>query len=178
MRWMAVALCCAFLAAGCSANDDPPSDSAQVPTLTATPRVSGPSAFAVPPSAYLKDSSGTAVEGFTGTYCWQQAQQGGACADYSPWGTSKSLIPLRAGQPLDFVFDAGTPREARVRWLGVDNAVPRDFGDSLDWTPQDYSPGEMATELVAPLATGRYALEVFTLFREGDVTYGFYVEVR
>lgn len=174
---MAVALCCVFLAAGCSPTDDAqPSPEASTPT--GTPRVSGPSAFAAPPSAYLKDVSGNAVEGFTGTYCWQQAQQGGACADYSPWGTSKSLIPLRAGQPLDFIFDAGTPREANVRWLSVDNAVPRDFGSSLDWTLQEYSAGEMSADLIAPLAAGRYALEVFTLFREGDVTYGFYVEVR
>ena len=178
MRWVAVALSCVFLLAGCTPNDDSPPASTGVPTSTATPGVSGPSAFPAPPSAFLKDPSGNAVEGFTGTYCWQVSQRGDVCADYSPWGTSKSLIPLRSGQPLDLIVDAGTPREVKLRWLVVDNAVPQDFGSSLDWTPQDYRPGEMATELVAPRAAGRYALEVFTLFREGDVTYGFYVEVR
>lgn len=180
VRLLLVGLVCAFSSIACSPQNEgsrPPGSVTAAPA-TETPRVPGPGGLPAPPSAYLKDSSGKAVEGFTGTYCWQQGQQGGMCVDYSPWGTSKALIPLRAGQPLEFVFDAGQPREAKVRWLAVDKATPRDHGDSFDWTPQDYKPGEMAATLAAPADPGRYALEVFTLFREGDVTYGFYVEVR
>lgn len=177
MRLALLALCCSLAGMACSANDGSSGGAATTATPSGTPTSTRPGAFVSPPSAYLKDSSGTPVEGFTGTFCWQQGQ-GGMCADYSPWGTNKTAIALRAGQSLEFVFDAGLPRDAKVRWLRVDSVTPRDLGGALDWTPTDPKLEPLVADLKAPTTAARYALEVFTLFPQGDVTYGFYVEVR
>jgi hypothetical protein len=51
----------------------------------------------------------------------------------------------------------------------------------LDWGPKDaasYQGPSYTDSRTAPSEPGLYVLAAFTLFPEGDVTYGFYVEVR
>ncbi len=168
---------CVLLLTGCSSPAGDKVDAGSVPTAAATPDEAAVDALISPPSGYLRDTSGTPVEGFTGTYCWQQGRAG-SCSDYSPWNTNKTAIELQAGQALDLVFDAGLPRDTKVRWLAVEGLLPRDLGDGFEWTPADDKPVPLSGDLRAPATAGRYALEVFALFPQGDVTYGFYVEAR
>ena len=81
-----------------------------------------------------------------------------------------------------FEFDAGVPREVTVDWTPAEDMQSSPGEDnSLDWGPRDaasYEGPAYADSLTAPVEPGLYVLAVFVLFPEGDVTYGFYIEVR
>jgi hypothetical protein len=90
-------------------------------TVTPTAASRNPGAIS-PPSGYLKDSAGNAVEGGTGTYCWRQADVQ-MCRDFFGVRTNRSPIPVRPGEDAEFVFDAGTPREVRLHWTPADELM-------------------------------------------------------
>lgn len=180
MRAFAASLFVALMLAACSdADGDDVRPTGE--TATATPTVAGGNPGAIsPPSGYLKDETGNAIEGGTGTYCWRQS---GAqmCRDYSGPRTNGTPIPIAAGEDVQFVFDAGTPTSVKVDWTPADEMTSSGQGGTLDWGPKDganYSGPSYTDSITAPAEPGLYVLAAFTLFPEGDVTYGFYVEVQ
>ncbi|MEX0783781.1 MAG: hypothetical protein WD557_14145 [Dehalococcoidia bacterium] len=163
-----------LLVAGCSDQDEP-----NRATPTATDVARNPGDFAQPPSAYLKDAAGNAVEGGTGTFCWRVADVA-QCRDYSGPRTNVDPLELEAGSIVEFVFDAGTPREVSLDWTPAGEMTSSGQGATLDWGPKDaanYRGPSYIDAATAPTERGLYVLAVFTLFPEGDVSYGFYVEV-
>jgi hypothetical protein len=183
MRAFAASLFVVLMVAGCS--DQEPEGRVESPataTATATPTVvRGQPGGVSPPSAYLLDASGTPVEGGTGTYCWKLGSQG-MCRDFAGPRTNVEPFPLAPASSLEFEFDAGVPREVTVDWTPAEDMQSSPGEDnSLDWGPRDaasYEGPAYADSLTAPVEPGLYVLAVFVLFPEGDVTYGFYIEVR
>lgn len=181
MRAFAASLFVVLVLAACSDQDrdsagiSPSSDAA-----TATPTTSqGGPAIAAPPSAYLKDRVGTAVEGGTGTYCWRSASLM-QCVDYTGPRTNVNPIPVAGGEIVELVFDAGSPRDVKLWWVPAEEWKASGQGP-LDWSPKDaatYHGPQYTDSRSAPSQPGLYVLSAFTLFPEGDVSYGFYVDVR
>jgi hypothetical protein len=179
MRAFAASLLVALALVGCAGRDDVPSPTASPTTMT--PTVAGPSPGVItPPSAYLRDAGGNPVEGGTGTYCWRQGSEA-ICIDLFSVRTNATPIPVPAGEDVEFVFDAGTPREVRLDWTSTDEMTSMPQGSNLDWGPKagaDYTGPSYTQSRTAPTEPGLYVLAAFALFPEGDVTYGFYVEVE
>ena len=182
MRAFAASLLAALVLAGCSGTDQATSDPTATPTATPTSTVTrGQPAIVTPPSGYLKDINGNAVEGGTGTFCWPQPNNAQLCADLFGTRTNATAIPIEAREDVELVFDAGTPREVNLDWTPADEMESSPQGPNLDWGPKDganYTGPSYTQSRAAPTEPGLYVLAVFTLFPEGDVTYGFYVEVR
>lgn len=179
MRTFAVALLVALVLAGCSDDDDAESGDVQG-GATATPSGPAESPSVAPPSAYLADSSGAAREGGTGTYCWRSADVQ-MCRDYFGPRTNVSPIEVATGARLHFTFDAGDPAEVKADWTPAAEMASSQAGEVLEWGPRDaaaYAGPSYTDPLTAPTEPGGYVLAVFARFAEGDVTYGFYVEVR
>ncbi len=121
-----------------------------------------------------------AREGGTGTFCWEH-RKGGLCADAFGPISNVTPIAILPGMTLEFVFDAGVPRDTSFQWFTTEDLDSREEGGIRAWGPKAGTSPTWPpyTEVrTAPTEPGLYVLSVFTLFPEGDVTYGFYVEVR
>ena len=184
MRAFAASLFVSLLVAGCSDVDEPREPGVTATwTATPSPETGGQHPVVAPPAAYIVDVTDREVAGGTGTFCWPQSTTAVLCADL--WGprTNVTPIPVVANEDLAFIFDAGLPREVNLDWTPADQLTSGQSGPpgSLDWGLKDgasYSGPEYTKSRAAPSERGLYVLQVFTLFPEGDVTYGFYVEVQ
>ncbi|MGH2625954.1 MAG: hypothetical protein ACRDHY_04805 [Anaerolineales bacterium] len=179
MRAFAASLLAALLLVGCS-DADPEETATGTATSTATV-IRGQPAVVEPPSGYLKDAGGKPVEGGTGTFCWPQFNNAQMCADLFGTRTNATPMALGAGEDVEFVFDAGLAREVNLAWTAADQLTSSQQGANLDWGPKDganHAGPSYTQSRTAPTEPGLYVLAVFTRFPEGDVTYGFYIEVR
>jgi hypothetical protein len=183
MRAFAASLFVVLMVAGCS--DQEPEGRVASPataTATATPTVvRGQPGSVAPPSAYLLDAGGTPIEAGTGTYCWKLGSEG-MCRDFAGPRTNVEPILLAPATSLEFQFDVGMAREVTVDWTRAEEMQSSPGQDNrLDWAPRDgtnYRGPAYTDSLTAPVEPGLYVLAVFALFPEGDVTYGFYIDVR
>jgi hypothetical protein len=176
MRAIAASLLVALLLLGCSDRDE---DLPAEDRRPDTPTPAGP-ALMDPPPGYLIDSSGARVEGGIGSSCWRRAGVQ-ACRDYFGVRTNATRVSLEAGAQLAFEFEAGTPTDLSVDWTPADALASTPSGDYLEWSPKDganYRGPSYTDPLVAPEEPGLYVLAVFGFFADGDVVYGFYVEVE
>lgn len=167
----------AYLLIGCSdsAGDAP---GAASPTSGASPPVSR---LTDPPGAMLV-VAGVATTGGEGTRCWREtALAGGApglgCADYTGPVTNANPITLVAGEALTFAFEHGDPEELVLSLYEAPANEPPAQAGFRSWSIDP----ETATRGVSPQAPtrpGRYILAAFARWPEGDVTYGWYLEVE
>lgn len=139
----------------------------------------GPSTIPRGPGATLTTASGAAVEGAQGTRCWQGAGFGG-CVDYLSPVTNAQPLVAGPGEALTLGFTIRDPDQLRAAWMEAPAVTPATGGNTLAWPLPGPPPPLSDTErtLRAPGVPGRYVLLVSGVWQgQGDVTYGFFVEV-
>ena len=120
-----------------------------------------------PPLVYLL-KNGNLINGFQSSYCWDQGVGGALCVDtMEPY--FEETIRLSAGEPIRFQFDTPLPDEVTISIseelfgasIQTDNLPPSEI---IDWSPA-VQPGE-------------YIVDVFTSWKQGNVTYWFSVTLE
>ncbi|MCE7927566.1 MAG: hypothetical protein DYG91_03565 [Chloroflexi bacterium CFX7] len=164
----------AALAAACSdtdAGDGGTGDPASSPAPAQVPEG---------PGATLSTASGAAVEGAQGTRCWQGSNFGG-CVDYLSPVTNPQPLVVSPGEALTLGFAARDPDRLSLAWMQAPGSPTAAGGAAVSWVLREPPPALSASEkaLRAPAGPGRYLLLVSGVWSaQGDVSYGFYVEVR
>ncbi len=139
------------------------------------------SPYAIPegPGATLSAPSG-AVEGGKGTRCWNGPGPSG-CVDYMSPVTNAQPLVVSPGETLTVAFTIRDPDQLKAAWMPAPPGAAAPAADQVAWALPEPPPALSASEqaLKAPEAPGRYLLFVFALWSgQGDVSYGFYVEVK
>jgi hypothetical protein len=160
-----------FLAAAAACSSTAADDDGRRPT----PDNAGPQ-ITEPPAADLEDASGNLTRGAPGTRCW-----GGLCIDFLSPVTQADPATVRRGETLDVVFEAGPPAEVVHSWHQATSPAPAPGNNGVrSWGAMMPITSETGT-IAAPGEPGTYVLIVFARWDapvRGDVTYGFYIEVR
>jgi hypothetical protein len=147
--------------AACGGDDD-----------SATEGESSVAAASVLPSAFIRFGTGEAVELAPGTRCWQ-----GRCIDMAGPMTQVEPLPLYAGEPVAFSFEAGIPTEFTVSWTKAPATAPAPEGDVRVWAGLFTGDAHHSGPTV-PDATGAYIITLFAKWEDkGDITYGLYANV-
>ncbi len=140
------------------------------------------SPYAIPegPGATLSSPSSGAVEGGKGTRCWNGPGPSG-CVDHMSPVTNAQPLGVSPGEILTVGFTIRDPDQLKSAWMAAPQTAPTPAADQVSWAlpepPPALSPAEKT--LKAPEAPGRYLLLVFGWWSgQGDVSYGFYVEVK
>ena len=117
-----------------------------------------------PPLVYLVEGS-ELVDGFQGSYCWDQGAGAAICVDkIEPFFDKTTSLSHTA--PIRFQFDSPLPEETTIsiseelfgETIFSESLTPAEF---LDWSPA-----------VGP---GTYIIDVHTSWKQGDVSYWFSV---
>lgn len=124
---------------------------------------SGPSS---PPSIQL-ELNGETVSGLSGAYCWDSGLSGTLCVDPIP-PSFEGMTPLAVDGPVRLVLDRPLPQELSV------SLTPELFGDSVASETLDVG---STVEWLPDAPAGEYVLNVNARWKQGDVTYWFYVSV-
>lgn len=120
-----------------------------------------------PPLVYLV-RNGVLIDGFQGSYCWDQGVGGAICVDtVEPY--FDEIIRLPGDDPIRFQFDTPLPDEVTISIsqelfgasIQTDSLPPSEI---IDWSPN-----------VPP---GDYIIDVHTRWKQGDVTYWFSVSLE
>ena len=162
----------AFLLFGCSGAESAPGGSERKSAAA-----SGGPPGVDPPGARLI-AGGVATEGGIGTRCW-----GDSCVDMVGPVTNIDPIALDANGSFTIELDQGTADELSVTMYDVDGATPAVLAGELAWPldPGTAAPvgGASGSPNTIPAEPGLYVLSVFANWQgKGDVTYGWYIEVR
>ncbi len=165
-----VFLALAFVLAACSSrvsSDDPATP--ETPDGSSAPRLEPV------PAAHLRDGSGNRITGAAGTRCW-----GRMCVDMVGPITPANPTRVRPNERLEVTNDAGAPTEAQYAWLPAPDPAPTTISGERAWSglfPRENQP--WATSVTTPQAPGRYVLIAFAQWQgRGDISYGWYLEVR
>jgi hypothetical protein len=162
---LAVVAAFAIFAAACGDDGEAPA-----PGQTASP-TSGVPVSTPPPGASLS-VGGASIDGGIGTHCWS-----GFCRDYTGPITSPLLSQVAPGEAFTLSFQQGTPTEVVISWYKAPAPPPPAHG-VLAWS-LDPRTATRAERAEAPAEPGLYVLSVFARWDgKGDVTYGWYIEVR
>lgn len=125
------------------------------------------------PGASLGASAGT-VAGGVGTRCW-----GRLCIDYIGPITNDEPVELSRGERLELTFEAGPPSSVDLMWIPVDPNRRETTTAGLAWPGVIAPGGPSMRDAVAPADPGSYLLVAFARWAgRGDISYGFYIEVR
>lgn len=136
-----------------------------------------------PPQARLVTSAGEQAAGI-GSYCWSE-NGAGVCVDKVGLVIPKAAVVARVGERVAVHMGFQPSEAALSAWpltSGQSLGDDREDGYAL-WQPQgpetlsqDLAP-RPTLDFAADLPPGRYVLMVAALGAEGDVAYGFLVEV-
>ena len=120
-----------------------------------------------PPLVYLV-SDGEPVNGFQGSYCWEEGPGSAICVDMvEPYFDQITQLP--ANQPIRFQLDKPLPNEVSI---SVSEEL---FGDTL---LSETIPVTEFIEWSPTLASGAYIIAVHTSWKQGAVTYWFSVSIK
>lgn len=172
-----------LLAAGvaCSEHDRVGSASDVRPPGTAEPsrEPAGPPQMPVVPGATLTTAASGAVEGGKGTRCWSGPGYGG-CIDYVSAVTNERPLVVAAGELLTVSFTSG-PDDISAAWMAAPPGSPTPNSDGVMWSSSEPLPqlAPATATLIAPRDPGRHILLVWARWHgQGDVSFGFYIEVK
>lgn len=119
-----------------------------------------------PPLIYI-NVNGESVSGYQGAYCWDGGLSGTLCVDPFP-PAFEGQVPLEPGTTIRLELDRPLPDSLTV------SLTPELFGDSAAEAELDAGAEVEWTPVVPP---GNYVLNVNASWKQGDVTYWFYVNV-
>lgn len=131
------------------------------PPHTPEPREGGP------PTATLASGAGE-VSGELGTHCWRYRDGAGLCADTIFLDPDDSLR-VRRGETLTLSFDRPDDPDR----LDLSLHTEPEGGHGTEIAIEDVNPAEFRVDE----PEGRYWLQVFSVWDEGDATYFFEVVV-
>jgi hypothetical protein len=176
MRWDYVAMfvsfvVAAFLLFACSDRGPSSNDATATPVDPESP--SAVPEFEAPPGATLVIPGRAPVDGGIGTYCWD-----GFCRDLAGPVTNAAPIPMAGDGPFEIDFEHGDPDQVQLTWFEAPGTAPQLQNGFLPWSISPAT-GERLDGFEAMPEPGLHLLSVFAVWEgEGDVTYGWYVEVE
>ena len=117
-----------------------------------------------PPLVYLVAGSGL-VDGFQGSYCWDQGTGAAICVDkIEPYFDSSPNLSL--SEPIRFQFDTPLPDEVTI---SISEEL---FGETI--VSETLTPKEIV-EWSPMVGAGTYIIDVQTTWKQGGVSYFFSV---
>jgi hypothetical protein len=117
-----------------------------------------------PPLVYLEAESGL-VDGFQGSYCWDQGRGAAICVDkILPYFDETPRLNLN--DPIRFQFDTPLPDQVTI---SISEEL---FGDTI--VSESMTPAEMI-EWSPMVGAGTYIIDVQTTWKQGGVSYFFSV---
>jgi hypothetical protein len=172
---IAVAASAACSDAGDSTPGSPTTPTAVTATATATSDSPRGPAIVDPPEATLRTAGGRSVVAGVGTRCW-----GNVCLDAVGPVTNVDPFPLTRGEAVTLSFAAGSPDERHdTAYRVASDAGSRVLADGRLWQALGARTQPPETTLPPDLAPGSYVWVVQGFWKDkGDVSYGFYVEIR
>lgn len=117
-----------------------------------------------PPLVYLVTGSGL-VDGYQGSYCWDQGSGAAICVDkIEPFFDSSPI--LSQSEPIRFQFDTPLPDKVTIsiseelfgETIVSENLTPK---ENLEWSPM--------------VSSGTYVIDVQATWKQGGVSYFFSV---
>jgi hypothetical protein len=128
--------------------------------------------FEPAPGAALSARAGR-VPGGIGTHCWD-----GFCRDMTGPVTGAALFEMAPSEPFALDFEEPDPDEVVLSWYAAPTLAPPPSGGEIAWSI-DPRLATRAGAAAAPAEPGLYILAVFARWGgKGDVSYGWYIEVR
>lgn len=132
---------------------------------------SGGSGSPEAPSLFLRLPGGDMADAGVGSGCWK-----GRCLSISGPVTGAEAVALPPSASLALSFEAGLPSRMSADWYQAPEAPAADASGNLIW-PVPSGPAVLQGTR-APAAAGRYLFLVQAHWEgQGDLAYGFYVEV-
>lgn len=115
-----------------------------------------------PPLVYLVTGSGL-VDGFQGSYCWDQGTGAAICVDkIEPYFDSSPSL----SEPIQFQFDTPLPDEVTI---SISEEI---FGETI--VSENLTPKEIV-EWSPMVGAGTFIIDVQTTWKQGSVSYFFSV---
>jgi hypothetical protein len=146
------------------------------------PQSQPPSQLASPPEAYLV-SGQTKQLGGTGSYCWSGAGVG-AWVEKIGSDIPKNAMSVRMGQPFTFQISFEPARAAVQVWPLGSGQIMGEDGSFSFWQsrgeplmPEEALDTAQQLEFTLSLNPGRYVVTLDMAGQQGDVVYGFFIEV-
>ncbi len=117
-----------------------------------------------PPLVYLEADSGL-VDGFQGSYCWDQGRGAAICVDkIQPYFDESAR--LNQSEPIRFRFDTPLPDQVTI---SISEEL---FGATI--VSESVTPAEVV-EWSPMIGSGAYIIDVQTTWEQGGVSYFFSV---